>query len=159
MHREMRRKERQLSEAEAYSLLETCEYGVLSSVCADGSPYGVPISYALEKKSLYMHSTNKGGLKLENIALSPKACFTVIGKTLVLPEIFSTLYQSAICFGTCCIVESEEEKRFGLELLLRKYSANYIQEGMGAIARSLNKVHVLRFDIEFITGKGRKPTS
>ena len=42
--REMRRKDREISEEEACQLLATGEYGVLSTVGSDGEPYGVPLS-------------------------------------------------------------------------------------------------------------------
>lgn len=38
--REMRRKDRMLTDEEAYKLLKETEYGVLSTICPDGTPYG-----------------------------------------------------------------------------------------------------------------------
>jgi nitroimidazol reductase NimA-like FMN-containing flavoprotein (pyridoxamine 5'-phosphate oxidase superfamily) len=42
----IRRKDRALSEEEAFKILKAGEYGVLSTVGEDGYPYGVPVSYA-----------------------------------------------------------------------------------------------------------------
>ena len=78
MMREMRRKDRQLPEEEAVRLLESCRFGVLCTVCADGTPYGIPMNHVLDGRILYMHCASAGGLKLENIARSPRACFTVV---------------------------------------------------------------------------------
>ena len=41
---EMRRKDRQLPEEEAVRLLQDCRFGVLCTVCADGTPYGIPMT-------------------------------------------------------------------------------------------------------------------
>ena len=57
---EMRRKDRKLDEQIAVSLLEHCEYAVLSTVDGDGNPYGVPISPVLEGKNLYFHCALEG---------------------------------------------------------------------------------------------------
>ena len=73
MMREMRRKDRQLPEEEAVRLLESCRFGVLCTVCADGTPYGIPMNHVLDGRILYMHCASAGGLKLENIARSPRA--------------------------------------------------------------------------------------
>ena len=49
---EMRRKDRKLDEQVAVSLLEHCEYAVLSTIGEDGNPYGIPISPVLDGKNL-----------------------------------------------------------------------------------------------------------
>ena len=51
--REMRRKDRQLSEEEAVNLLETFRFGVLGTVCADGTPYGIPMNHVLAPQPLH----------------------------------------------------------------------------------------------------------
>ncbi len=156
MQREMLQIKRKLSDDESRALLSSCMYGVLSTVCRDGTPYGVPLSYAVEEDHLYFHCTKKGGLKLENIEYSNKACFTVVGPTQILPEAFSTLYLSVIAFGRISAVEDPSEKKHGLEALLRRYSPEHMESGLRYIEKALCKVNVLRFDILQITGKGRK---
>ena len=49
--REMRRKDRQLDSADTLEILKNGEYGVLATVTEDGSPYGVPMSYAFDEES------------------------------------------------------------------------------------------------------------
>ncbi len=156
MTAEMRRKDRQLSEEEAYELLRKAEYGILSTVCPDGTPYGLPISFVLDGNVIYMHCSNQGGQKLINIQNSSAACFTVIGQTQLLPEAFSTRYMSAMAFGRIRIVEDAIDKRKGIEAILYRYSPEYIEKGMKYIDAAINKIHILRLDIERITAKGRK---
>jgi nitroimidazol reductase NimA-like FMN-containing flavoprotein (pyridoxamine 5'-phosphate oxidase superfamily) len=49
----MRRKDRLITNAETFSILEKGEYGVLSTVSPDNAPYGVPVNYCLINECLY----------------------------------------------------------------------------------------------------------
>lgn len=50
----------------------------------------------------------------------------------------------------------EAEKRKGIEAILHKYSPDFIESGMKYIDRAFDKIHVLKFEMEEMTGKGRK---
>ena len=63
---------------------------------------------------------------------------------------------SGIAYGTIKIVADETEKRKGIEAILHKYSTDYIEKGMKYVDSTLDKIYVLRFEIEKMTGKGRK---
>ena len=153
---DMRRKDRQLSEEETREVLQQGEYGVLSTVCTDGTPYGVPLNFALEDGRIYLHCANAEGQKIVNLQHCPDACFTIVSSTKLLPEKFSTLYRSAIVCGRVSTVEDDEEKRQGLEALLRKYSPEFIESGLKYIEAAFKAVRVLRLDVASISGKGRK---
>lgn len=57
MERKMRRIRQLLSEDDAKGILTTATNGVLSLVDADGSPYGVPLSFAYDNDGhIYFHS-------------------------------------------------------------------------------------------------------
>jgi len=43
----MRRKDRKITETEAFSILKKGEYGILSTTSPNGDPYGVPLNYCL----------------------------------------------------------------------------------------------------------------
>ena len=156
--REMRRKDRQLTEEEALDVVRKGEYGVLATVGDDGKPYSVPLSYVLdeEKGALYFHGTAAGGQKMDNILANPSVCFTVVMDTEVLPAQFSTKYYSANVFGTAKVVEEEEEKKKALLLLVRKYAPDYEEQGRAYIERAIGAVAVVRLDVEQVTGKARK---
>lgn len=146
----MRRKDRQLSEEQTYALLESGEYGVLSTADAQNDPYGVPLSYALLDGKIVFHCAAGVGHKLENIAQNPRVCFTVVGKTKVLPEKFSTAYESVIVFGTAA---PAEDPAAALRALVKKYSPAYQDEGEATIAAAVQKTGVYAITIEKITGK------
>ncbi|MBO4793075.1 MAG: pyridoxamine 5'-phosphate oxidase family protein [Deltaproteobacteria bacterium] len=156
MNRAMRRTDRQLGHADALAILRNAQYGVLSTICPNQTPYGVPLNFALvEENILYMHCASAGGLKLDNLRANSKACFTVVESSQVQPELFSTCYRSAIAFGNIWIVEETAEKQHGIEAILDKYSPGYREKGMELIARTFTQFHILRFDIASLTGKAR----
>jgi len=154
MDRELRRKDRGITELEAWELLERGEYGVLSTISADGAPYGVPLSYCVIDHRIYFHSAREGH-KLENIAADNRLSFCVVGATQVLPEKFSTRYESVIVFGRAAEV-SDMEKQRALEGLVAKYSSGFLEAGLKYIATDSQRTRVFRIDIETVSGKARK---
>lgn len=152
----MRRKDRQLTDSEAEKLFKTCEYGILSTVCKDGNPYGVPLNFAYEDKCIYAHCSSAEGLKKENISFCNKACFTVVGSTQLQPKIFSTKYMSSIAFGKAEIVTDKAEKQKGIEAILKKYTPDLIEEGIEYIKTEYNNFDIIKLKVESFTGKGKK---
>lgn len=156
MTTEMRRKDRLLPEEETRMLLAGGEYGVLATICPDGTPYGVPMSYVMVGNVIYMHCSNAGGQRLTNIAHCSDACFTVIDQVQLLPDQFATKYLSAIASGKISVVADEEEKRQAMIGILEKYSDEFMEKGLRYLNDAFDKIVVLRFDITAMTGKGRK---
>ncbi|MBQ9910152.1 MAG: pyridoxamine 5'-phosphate oxidase family protein [Lachnospiraceae bacterium] len=154
----MRRKDRQLEDAETISILENGEYGVLSTVTEDISPYGVPLNYAFDAESMtiYMHCSSAGGQKTDNLRFCPKACFTIVYKTELMPEDFGTKYWSANVFGNVSIVDDTDEKQKGIEAILRKYSPDHVEKGLEFIRGTFDRFSILKLDIRMISGKARK---
>lgn len=150
----MRRKDRLITNAEALSILEKGEYGVLSTVSSDNEPYGVPVNYCLINECIYFHCALEGR-KIDNMNSNPRVSFCVVGQTEVLPDQFGTKYESCIVQG----VASEsfgEEKRLALEGLIHKYSENFVSEGLKYIEKLKDKARVFKIRIESISGKARK---
>lgn len=153
MFREMRRSDRQCTKDQAITILEKCEYGVLSTVSQDGYSYGVPLSYVFKDSHIYFHSATTGH-KLENIESNPKVSFCVVGDKQTLPEKFSTSYESVIVFGQASEVVGEEKKDALLALVV-KYSPDYLEKGKQYIDNSGEKTTVVKITVEQITGKVR----
>ncbi len=150
----MRRVERQLSREEAERILAEGEYGVLCTCGEEGVPYGVPLSYVYREGVIYFHCAPGVGLKLAHLAQNGHVCFTVVGKTEVLPSQFSTRYESAIAFGTA--VPEEDHKREALRALVKKYSPGFVAEGEAYMERAFDKVAVYAIRVERLTAKGRR---
>lgn len=62
----MQMAERELTEAEAWEILEAGEYAVVSTVDPDGTPYGIPLSYVIIDGKLYIHTGERGGHKIDD---------------------------------------------------------------------------------------------
>ena len=154
MDRKMRRTDRAISDSEAQEILQAGEYGVLSTVSADGQPYGVPVSYRYTGDVIYFHCAAEGH-KLENLRSNNRVSFCVVGKTEILPETFGTKYESVIVFGKAYEVTAEE-KHTGLLELLEKYSPGFIDKGLRYIESDGHKARVYKIVIESMTGKARK---
>lgn len=156
MDKPMRRSDRQLTDEETLQLFRDAEYGVLSVTDENNMPYGVPMSFALSDNVIYFHCSAVGGKRISGIRHDPNACFMVIGDTKLLPQKFATLYMSGIAYGKIEIISDDTEKQKGIEAILQKYSPDHIENGMKYIASALDKIYVLKLEIEKITGKGRK---
>lgn len=150
----MRRKERELSFDEGLRILDEAEYGVLALNGVDGTPHAIPISFAVDQGMIYIH-TAKEGYKTRCLAESRSCCFTVVGKTQVLPEAFSTLYESCIIYGELEEVP-EEMRSAAFEAILNKYSKNFLEEGRAYASRAGFKTALYQLKSEKMTVKGRK---
>ncbi|WP_423219361.1 pyridoxamine 5'-phosphate oxidase family protein [Clostridium lundense] len=120
MFKEVRRKDRSLEEKATLELLKASEYGILSMVGANGYGYGIPLNYTLIDNCIYFHCAIEG-FKLDNINKNNKVSFCVVGQTQLLPEKFSTKYESALAFGKAYEV-FDEEKELALKSIIEKYS-------------------------------------
>jgi nitroimidazol reductase NimA-like FMN-containing flavoprotein (pyridoxamine 5'-phosphate oxidase superfamily) len=149
----MRRKDRQITPIEAYSILETGVYGILSTLSPEGEPYGVPLNYCLIGEKIYFHCALEGE-KIDNMDSCSRVSFCVVGTAEILPDKFSIRYESCIAKGAAS--ESfGEEKRAALEGLVKKYSAEYTPEGMAYIEKLDDRTRVFKIAIDSITGKTR----
>ena len=151
--RELRRKDRAITEEEAMVLLNTAEYGVLSTVSADGEPYGVPLNFCIVNRCIYFHCALEGQ-KIDHIKQNKSVSFCTVGKTEILPDKFGTKYESVIVAG-----EVEEvfdlDKQLALEGLLHKYSSEFIPQGGKYIDALREKTRVFKIIINGLSGNAR----
>ncbi|GAB6146581.1 pyridoxamine 5'-phosphate oxidase family protein [Desulfocicer niacini] len=154
MLRELRRKEKQMSEGETLELLKNGTEGVLATLGADGYPYAVPLNYACHDGDIYFHCA-KTGHKIDNLTHHEKVSFCVVTDAEIIPEKFSTRFKSVIVFGTASEV-FEDEKAAGLLALVKRYSSEYLGEGKKYIASDMHKTRVFKIKIEKLTGKATR---
>jgi len=151
---EMRRKDRAITEEETIALLNTVEYGVLSTVSENGKPYGVPLNFCFIDHCIYFHCAVEGH-KIDNIKQNKSVSFCAVGNTELLPAKFGTKYESIIVSG-----EVEEvfdvNKQIALEGLIHKYSPEFIEKGIKYIEGKKEKFKVFKITIDKLTGKARK---
>ena len=149
--KELRRKDKQISIEEAMGLLTEGEYGILSTVGADGQPYGVPLNYVYKNNTIYFHCALIGH-KLDNLESNTKVSFCVVGETKVLPSEFSTEFISTVVFGIASEVQGEE-RYDGFLWILEKYSPEYIEKGKKYIEKMDKATKLIKIDIQHISGK------
>lgn len=152
MFHAMRRNGQQLCEEEILALINGCTSGVLAVAGDDDYPYAVPLSYAYADGKLYFHCA-KAGHKLDAITRNEKVSFCVIAEDNVHPEKITTYYKSVIAFGRAHIVQEPEEKRKALMLLSEKYLPEYPELRDRVIEETLERVCILKMEIEHMTGK------
>ncbi len=150
----MRRKDREMKKEEAYELLFQSKYGILATVGYDGQPYAIPLNYIVSNNSIYFHCA-LNGYKLDNIALNSKVCFTVVGRTNIVSEQFSTDYESVVVFGTVSRIEEKDEKEKVLKGFVQKYSINFVSEGDAYIQKAKDQTVVCKIAIDNYSGKKR----
>ena len=154
MFREMRRKDRAMSEAEAISILETAQVGTLATVSEEHIPYLVPMSFVYTQGAIYLHCAVEGK-KLDNIRGNNNICFNVVEAIELLPAAFSTKYKSVTVFGKIAVVEAQEEKRQSLIAIVKKYSPDFYEAGLQYINNAIEKTKVLKIEVSRITGKAK----
>lgn len=128
-----------------------------SRVCrlglTDGNePYVVPLCFGYDGQALYFHCAPEGR-KIELLRKNSKVCFEVD----LLEEIiehdqacrWGLRFQSVIGSGTASFLETPEEKRRGLEILMKHYSPKDFTFPEDILSHTT----VIRIDIESISGK------
>ena len=151
--REMRRKKQALSQQEIAQILQQETSGVLALIGDEVYPYAVPISYVYDGEKLYLHSA-KSGHKLDAIQQNAKASFCVVAKDTVVPEEYTTYFQSVIVFGQIRLIQDERAKRAAIEKLAGKYAPEATtMELEQEINREWNPLCLLEMTIDHVTEK------
>lgn len=150
----MLRKDREKDSVFALDVLSTCEYATLATSNPDGTPYCIPISPVVIEGAVYFHCA-LNGKKLDNITRIASVCISAVRHTKLVPEKFTTEFESAVAFGKCEIITDEEEKIKALRTICEKYAASNMMNFENAIRRSLSKTCICRINISEITGKAK----
>lgn len=156
MFKEMRRNTQLLHPQATISILENATCGVLAVIGEDGYPYSVPLSYVYDNGKIYFHCARQGH-KIDAIKANPKASFCVIAQDDVIPEKYTTLYRSAIVFGTIKILQDEKEILETITKLAVKYHSGASETDRNQeISRCMNSLLMLEMSVEHMSGKASK---
>lgn len=151
----MRREDREVTDE--LFIQEIMEEAMICRVglCDGNEPYVVPVNFGITEKSIYIHSA-KEGRKIEILKKNNIVCVEIETRTELVsgesPCDFSMNFISIIGKGKAYWVESEEEKKAGLDCIMKKYAKGeqfVYKEAM------LNRVAVIRIDLEELTCKKR----
>jgi len=154
MFKEMRRSDKRLTDEEMFDIMNTAEYGVLSTIGENGYPYGVPVNFIYMNGDIYFHSALTGH-KLDNIAFNHKVSFCVVKDVDLIPDDFNTKFKSVIAFGDITEVQETEKKDLYVAFL-QKFSSGYMESGMEYIRNAGEKARIFKISVKQMTAKGKK---
>ena len=140
----VRRQDRTLNETRAFEILKEGEYGILSMQSENGDgAYGIPLSYVWDRgNSIYIHCAPVGR-KLNCIDRCNRVSFCVIGRTKVLPEQFTTAYESVVVQGEAYHSLPDAERMSALSLFISKYCPEHKIKGMTYAEKSFFRTEII----------------
>jgi uncharacterized protein len=148
----MRRKEKEIKlESDKEAVIREariCRLGL----CEGGQPYIVPLSFGYRDRTLYFHGAPEGR-KMEILRSNPRVCFEFDVDAVIVEGQeacrWGMKYRSVIGFGRAVLVESPEEKRDALAIIMGHYS----ERSFTFPERELHRTAVFKVAIESMTGK------
>ncbi|MBC2716629.1 MAG: pyridoxamine 5'-phosphate oxidase family protein [Desulfobacteraceae bacterium] len=148
----MRRKEKEITERSA---IEAVIFK--STVCRLGLsggkfPYVVPMCFGYKDSNLYLHGALKGR-KIDTIKENPNVCVEFESHAEIvkaeIPCNWGMKYQSVISFGKAELLQSLDEKRKALNVIMRQYyDRTFVFEDAYLTATA-----VIRIEVQYMTGR------
>lgn len=148
----MRRKDKEITDKG--QIMGILERGKVCRVAFfdDEFPYMVPVCYGFDGTSVFFHGFN-GGKKMECLRKDPRICFEVEEDIEIVsdpdPCEWTLKYRSVVGFGKAAVLEDPEEKRTGLDVVVRQFAGRELPFPAQAMAA----VAVVRIDIQSMTGR------
>jgi nitroimidazol reductase NimA-like FMN-containing flavoprotein (pyridoxamine 5'-phosphate oxidase superfamily) len=133
-------------------MLRECSYGTLALHGDDGYPYSLPVNHVYADGKIFFHCATKGH-KLDAIRGDDRVSFSVVARADVVSDEFHTHFLSAVAFGRARVLTDDDAKRRALELLLEKFSPDFMEAGRAYAERDFGKVAVVEIAIEHLTAK------
>lgn len=146
----MRREDHRMPPEECDALLRRAEVLRLGLVDADG-PYVVPVNFGYDSERIYVHGAREGR-RIAAVAEGARVCFEVDEGEIMRadrPCGFTARFRSVIGYGTARLLTSADEKRRGLDVLMRHYGST----GEGIPDAKLEATSVVEIAIEAMDGK------
>ncbi|KYC52409.1 MAG: Pyridoxamine 5'-phosphate oxidase [Candidatus Methanofastidiosum methylothiophilum] len=148
----MNRKDREITDIEELEKIINNAKVIRIALCENNRPYIVPLNFGYNKKCIYIHSSKKG-MKIDILKKNSDISFEVdINHELVLSEQacgFSMKYESVIGFGKAYFISDSFEKKQALDTIMSHYS----EGDFSYSSEEMEKICVIRIDIESMTGK------
>ena len=123
---QLRRKDKEMSEARAREVLAHGFCGRIATIGADGWPYCVPLLYVWAGGEVLVHNAAVHGHFRNNVDNNARVCFEIDEPG----EVFdygrfecdsSVAFTSVVVFGTIRVVEDDAAKRRFFDALMAKY--------------------------------------
>ena len=148
----MRRKDQEITDIDEIEGVIKKAISCRIGLADDDAPYIVPVCFGYKRNALYFHGALEGQ-KVELIKKNNNICFEIETDVEVVkakkPCDWTMKYRSVIGVGRAHFLEGDEEKSHGLGVIVRHYT-----EGDFTFPKeTLDKITVVRVDIESITGR------
>ena len=154
----MRRKDKEITDRNLIAgILD--EAVILHLALLDGDrPYIIPVNFGFKGDSIYIHSAPEGKkidlIRRHNIvSFQAETGLEIVHKSI--PDKCGMLYRSVAGCGRAFIVESREEKKVALNLLMAHNTKD--SQSNWEFGKCLDEVCIIRIEIESITGKESLP--
>ncbi len=150
----MRRKDKEITDKkEMEDILREahiCHLGM----AVDNTPYVVPLHYGYEPDCIYIHCAKKGR-KLDMIKQNSRVCFQVeadvTDRFASAPACDSTAtYRSVIGYGTAMLLDDFEEKKQGLDVIMKHY---HNQPPFEYNPKDVERTCIIKIEITEMSGK------
>jgi uncharacterized protein len=156
----MRRTDRLLDNKEELSQILKDGKMIQIAFLDKNEPYIVTLNYGYdwpnERLLLYFHSAPEGR-KMDLIQDNPRVCFSIaICDPFIAGEKacnYGMKFRSIVGYGTIRILENEEERLHGLNLLMKNYTGSDVWE---YDKEMLKKTTVTCLEVEKLSGKRKK---
>ncbi len=120
------------------------------------APYVLPVCYGYQEGTIYVHSV-PAGTKIDLVLRDPMVGFSASTEMVVVPGKtacdFSCRARSVVGTGRAAIIADEEERRRGLELIMRHYAPGAPGDAWTWRPDSLSRTCVIGIRILSLRGK------
>ena len=148
--REMRRKDRALTEEAAWEIVEKSDFGTLSMLTEDNTPYCVALNFVRKGDCLYFHCA-KEGWKTDLLRRNGAVCVSFVSQADIDAAALTTKYASATVFGTAEEVAEDTEKAELLTLISSRFAPRH--KSAEKELKYLGVTALWRIKVDAITGK------
>lgn len=149
----MRRKDREITDKTEIEAIVGEQSVCTLGLCRQNQPYTLPMNFGYEEGCFYFHSA-KEGMKLDLIRDNSQASLTLFDMVSPIPGDcaceYSTEYRSVHCSGTIEILDTIEEKRKGLTILMNQQAG---RKPWSFTDKEVSSVEVFKLTVTEITGK------
>ena len=148
----MRRKDREVTDIDEIEAIINKSSCFRIGFVDDGEPYIVPVCFGYERNAFYFHCASEGR-KIEIIRKNNSVCFELDTDVKVVkadkPCKWASKYRSVMGTGTARILGKDEEKKHGLNLIMRQYGGGDFNFSKPA----LDSVLIVKVDVHSISAK------
>jgi len=152
----MHKKEREITAPEILEeILRRGKFAVLA-LCRGNEPYALTLSYGYDPAArvLYFHTAHQGR-KWHFLEANPSVCATVIEDGGYIMGECAHNFRSVVLYGKISRVDSLEEKKIGMEVMLRHLEDDpeTVRRRSLPDDRAYDRAAILKLSIEEMTGK------